>query len=307
MNLTPNTLSQAMGFRQRLKERQIAAQTVLSVGLDPQVEKIPHVIRAVTKSDAIAVYLWMQKDVDATAEYASVFKPQLAHWLAIDGGLEVLHLLIVHIHLNHPDIPVFLDCKVGDISSTQRQYMRAHLGLGQADGMNYNGYMGKDTLKSLVSPEYPGRALVGLGRTSNAEAWEVQDAKMEDGRPYWEFMVGRLLAWSEEFGVLEDAGVVMGAAYPDPTDATKIYSEHLYRARGIIGDKMWELIPGIGTQGGAIKETVQAAYIGPGTIAVNSSSAITNVTMEANFAEASAAAAKNLRDEMNRYIDWTTA
>lgn len=301
MNLTPSTLSQALGFRARLKERQVAAKTLVCVGLDPQVEKIPAHIREASNCDATAVFLWMQQIVDKTAPYASMFKPQLAYWMAIPGGLAVLRSLISYIHLHYPGIPVFLDCKVGDIDRTQAQYAEAHLVRAAADGMNYNGYMGSDTLKSLINPNRPGRALVGLGRTSNAPAWEVQDALMQDGHPYWEFMVGRLLAWSEKFGVLEDAGVVMGAAHLNPADSKLIYSEHLSRARAIVGDKMWFLIPGIGTQGGFIEETVKAAYAGPGTIAINSSSGITNVSMGVDFAEASAEAAHELRDTINLY------
>ncbi|MEK7158719.1 MAG: orotidine 5'-phosphate decarboxylase / HUMPS family protein [Patescibacteria group bacterium] len=189
-------------FRPLLTDRQIATNTLLCVGLDPLVEKCPSVVLSVCRTDADAVFLWMQEIVNATAPFASMFKPQFAHWLAIPGGFVALRALIAHIRVKYPEIPVLVDCKCGDIDRTQRQYREAHFTLMGADGMNYNGYMGRDTLASLIDPKQPGRALVGLGRTSNPAAWEIQDAVMADGRHFWEFMVERLLVWSQERGVV---------------------------------------------------------------------------------------------------------
>lgn len=296
-------------FRQMLAERQKKVNSLLCVGLDPLVEKIPSIIRTSCTSDWAAVFLWMKEIVDATAPFASMFKPQRAHWEAIEGGAWALQLLIAYIHFRYPDIPVFLDCKRGDIDRTQRQYREAHFTIDGIDGMNYNGYMGKDTLHSLVDSEHLGRALVGLGRTSNPEAWEVQDQRIygpygsHDGSiAVWEFMVGRILAWSEEFGVLENAGVVMGAAYVDPQNSDRIYSAHLSRARELVGDKLWFLIPAVGRQGGTVKETVRATYGGPGSIAISSSSQIDFAGSGLDFAEASAFVAEKTCDEINLYI-----
>lgn len=293
----------AEGFRARLKARQEAANTLLCVGLDPIVENMPPKYRQygdITLNDENAIRRWMIDVVDQTAEYASMFKPQRAHWEAIPkepsgfggNGPEAMRAVIRHVHENYPDIPVFLDCKRGDIDRTQKQYAYAHFELDGVDGMNYNGYMGSGTLKSLVDSRWPGRALVGLGRTSNPEAWPVQDRLLADGRKTWEAAVQDILDWSKEFGVLDNAGVVMGAAhsvsnYPDMISAT-----HLYRARDLVGSDLWFLIPGVGKQGGAVFETVRAAYAGPGTMAISSSSKISESTDPA-------AEAKATRDEIN--------
>ncbi|MFH0890548.1 MAG: orotidine-5'-phosphate decarboxylase [Candidatus Liptonbacteria bacterium] len=261
-------------FRETLTRRQKETNSLVCVGLDPPEEKIPIHFRKEAGQAWVSVLLWMMWVVDQTAPYACMFKLQYAHWSAIDGGLEALQALVAYIHLRYPMIPVFLDCKNGDIDRTQRQYARAHFLLERVDGMNYNGYMGRSTLQALVDPNYPGRALVGLGRTSNPEAWEVQDRILQDGRHVWEAAVGDILHWSGEFGVLESAGVVMGAAHEDPSDASKIYAKHLVQARQIVGDALWFLIPGIGTQGGFVEETVATSFRGPGSIAINSSSGI---------------------------------
>lgn len=288
-------------FRQMLVARQKATDTLVCVGLDPEMENLPpHLLKDCGHRQA-ALTTWMSHIVDATAPYASMFKPQRAHWEKIDDGIEAMRDVIDYIHLNHPEIPVFVDCKRGDIDRTQTHYREAIFTKDGADGMNYNGYMGSDTLKSLVDPAFLGRALVGLGRTSNPAAWEVQDRVLHDGRLLWEATVEDILNWSTQFGVLENAGVVMGAAHKHPDHPLLVYSSHLKRAREITGDKLWYLIPGVGTQGGFIEETVKAAYRGPGSIAINSSSGITNTSRGENFAEAAGEKARELRDEINQH------
>lgn len=291
-----------VGFRAKLTARQQEIDSLVCVGLDPLVEKLPGHFRAEMEfagiSVASMVLEWMKVIVDATSPYASMYKPQLAHWEAIPGGIEALASLIGYIHEQHPGIVVFVDGKRGDIDRTQKQYGDAILGQLNADGMNYNGYMGKSTLKALVDERRPGRALVGLGRTSNPEAWEVQDMEAANGRPLWQHLLLMQLRWSESLGVDADAGIVMGAAHKDTNDETRIYHQHLVDARYLVSDKLWFLIPGIGTQGGFVEETVKAAFLGPGSIAINSSSGIIFASQGEDFAEAAAKKASELRDQI---------
>ncbi|MDD2646983.1 MAG: orotidine 5'-phosphate decarboxylase [Patescibacteria group bacterium] len=160
-------------FRKKLTERQKRANSLVCVGLDPLIERMPSRFLEMGCAVHVALYLWMMGVIDDTEHAASMFKFQHAHWEAIPDGLGVLKMLIGYIHANHPDIPVMVDCKRGDIDRTQRLYGNTHLGLENADGMNFVGYMGKDTLMSLIDEKRPGRALVGLGRTSNKEAWVI--------------------------------------------------------------------------------------------------------------------------------------
>lgn len=288
-------------FRALLTQRQIVVSSRVCVGLDPVLEKLPEHIRASCASSWQAVYHWMADIVDATAPYASMFKPQHAYWESFDGGIRALRLLITHIHLKHPGIPVFMDCKRGDIDRTQEQYGVAHFLLEEADGMNYNGYMGSDTLKALAKFGQEGRALVGLGRTSNPSAWKIQDQQLVNGLRVWEQMARYILDWSRDFGVIESAGIVMGAAHKDPLSQDRVYSDHLVRGREIYSDELWNLIPGIGTQKGFVEQTVLAADRGPGSIAINNSSAIIFASNGRDFAEAAANKAKEMRDEINQY------
>ena len=311
-------MTASLGFRKMLAERQEKAKTFVCVGLDPLPEKLPECMKvgarftedtrkylaSISRLPKLAdeVNLWMKRIVDATADFASMFKPQSAHWEAIPGGVEALQDLVAHIHKDHPEVPVFLDCKRGDIARTQQQYRVAHFDNAGVDGMNFSPYMGKDCMAALVDKENLGRALVGLCYTSNPDARQVQDVLMADGRPSWEHYAEWILQWATELGVVENAGLVMAAAYEKPKKSGNVYSAHLTRCREIVGDKLWFLIPGVGTQGGFVKETVKCAYTGPGSIAINSSSEIDFASSGADFAQAAGQKARELRDLINEAL-----
>lgn len=291
-------MTEKIGFRQKLAERQRTVNSLVCVGLDPLPERIPAGLDSSSAGVAERVQDWMIGIVEATAPYACMFKPQSAHWEAIKDGRQALQSVIAHIHLRHPEIPVFLDVKRGDIGRTQEQYQKAHFELDGADGMNYNPYMGQDCLTSLVDPNNLGRALVGICRTSNPLAWLVQDQRMTNGLLVWEHIAQLVLAWSREAGVLADAGLVMGAAHKDPHKPDKIYSWHLKQCRHRVGDDLWFLIPGIGAQGGFIEETVEHAFVGSGSIAINSSSGIIFASDGEDHAELAGVRAEQLRNQI---------
>ncbi len=293
-----------MGFRALLTERQKKANTRTCIGLDPNPEKLPECLRGMTSSLALDVKRWMWKIVVETAPFASMFKPQSAHWLGIPGGVEALSDLVSMIHGTYPDIPVFLDCKPGDIDRTQQKYRKYAFEIIGADGMNFTPYMGDETMSALADKSDLGKAIVAVCYTSNKGGRRFQDALMQDGRPLWEHVAEWTLQDAEKLGVLEDAGLVMAAAYkasPKQMEikASPIYFEHLYRARKIVGDKLWFLIPGVGAQGGFVEQTVIAADAGPGSYAINSSSGITEASSGTDYAQAAASKAEELRNQIN--------
>ncbi len=284
-------------FRVKLFDRQRAVDSLVCVGLDPLLEKLPECIIGF-EYDWQKIAHWMCKIVDATAPYASMFKPQRAHYEAIKGGELALRKLVQHIHSNHPDIPVFLDCKRGDIGRTQGRYRIGQFELDGVDGMNFSPYMGKDCMSALFDSEHLGRAIVGLCYTSNPAAREVQDVRLESGDQYWEFIAKKIHKWAFTIGINDNAGLVMAAAYEQSKGSGKIFSYHLSRGRQLVGNDLWFLIPGIGTQGGFVEETVRNAYTGSGSIAINSSSDIDFASAGEDYAEAAGEKAKELRDQI---------
>jgi len=292
-----------LGFREKLEARQRKSNSLLCVGLDPLPEKLPNYIKGGFGVEWKEIVLWMTDIVEATAPYTSMFKPQKAHYEAIKNGSQILQRIVWYIHKFYPDIPIFLDCKRGDIGRTQQRYRIAHFEIDGVDGINFNPYMGKDCMEHLFNKSNPGRAIVGLCYTSNPSARETQDVVLNDGRFYWEFIAETIQKWAFDIGINENAGLVMAAAYEKSKGSGKIFSQHLSRVREIVDDKLWFLIPGIGTQGGFVEETVKAAYTGPGSIAINSSSGIIFASSGDDYAEAAAEKAKELRDQIREAVD----
>ena len=291
-------------FRKLLRARQRKLGSCLCTGLDPLLEKLPEHLRTNSPGhEASDVLIWMMGIVDSTVPFTTLFKPQRAHWEAIPGGAAALQALVKYILVNYPTIPIFLDCKRGDIDRTQKQYQIAQFEIDGVDGMNFSPYMGEECMSNLINPDYLGRAIVGLCYTSNKTARKVQDVLMADGNPYWEFIAKNILEWAESLGVIENTGLVMAAAYENPKGSGTVYSKHLSRCRELVGDKLWFLIPGVGTQGGFIEQTIQAAWTGWGSIAINNSSGIIFASSGKDYKQAAAKVAKGMHLQMKAAIE----
>src|SRR5688572_12069135 len=106
-----------MAFLDEVRKRWSEANTLVCVGLDPEPAKFPAHLRG----DPDPVFAFCKEIVDATADFACAFKPQIAHFAALGAEL-TLQRLIRHIHETHPGLPVILDAKRGDIGSTAQHY-----------------------------------------------------------------------------------------------------------------------------------------------------------------------------------------
>lgn len=161
-----------------------AGNTLACCGLDPDLTKIPD---ETTGSGTDRVYQFLLGVIKVAAPNVCAFKAQKAFFDGLDGGHEVLAEIVRDIHRDHPGVPVFVDCKVGDIDNTMAAYADFLLGRVDADGILINPYMGDEVLEAFDN--YPDKAVVVLARTSNPGAAVVQDALMADGRPLWQYVL----------------------------------------------------------------------------------------------------------------------
>ena len=99
-----------MTFIEKLQNRWNESQSLLCVGLDPDVNRFP----AHLQDQPDRIYAFCTAVVDATAPFACAFKPQIAYFASC-GAEDELQAIIAYIHQNHPSIPVVLDSKRGDI------------------------------------------------------------------------------------------------------------------------------------------------------------------------------------------------
>ncbi len=269
-----------MDFMQALRDRWAKSDSLVCVGLDPEPSKFP--ARFVNDPDAI--FNFCRDITDATADYTSCFKPQIAYFAArrAEGALE---RLIAHIHAAHPDVPVILDAKRGDMGSTAQQYAVEVFDRYGADAVTLNPYQGIDAAQPFL--DHADRGCVFLCHTSNPGARDFQELDVQ-GMPLYQ-QVARTIA--EKWNAHGNCLLVVGATFP----------EELSEVRAIVGD-MPLLIPGVGAQGGNVEAVVRNGRTTDGTgLIVSSSRAILYASNGDDFAEAAGNATKALRDEINRY------
>ena len=269
------------GFIARVWAAADARDSLLCVGLDPEPEKFPASIRALS----LPVFEFNKRIVDATAEFACCFKPQFAHYAAL-GAEDQLLATIRYIHERHPGLPVILDSKRGDIGSTAEKYAQESFVRYGADAVTVNPYLGFDSVEPYL--KWQDRGVIILCRTSNAGARDFQDLEV-DGRKLYRHVAERVVQrWNGAGNCL----LVVGATYP----------AELAEVRSVVGTQVPFLVPGIGAQGGDVEAAVKAGRTPDGRgLLVNSSRGILYAGKGDDFADAARAAARTLRDEINRH------
>ena len=269
-----------MTFAEKLESRWRSADSLLCVGLDPDPSRFPAHLR--DRDDEI--FAFCAAIADATAPYACAFKPQIAYFASARAE-DQLESLLTHLRRQHPQIPVVLDAKRGDIGATAEHYAREAFERYGADAVTLSPFMGHDSLEPFLA--HAGRGIFLLCRTSNAGGDDLQMLDVGGERLFERIARLAAGAWNRS-GRL---GLVVGATYP----------AELARVRQIVGD-LPLLVPGIGAQGGDVQASVHAGQTADGTgMLINSSRAILYASTGEDFAAAAATAARRTRDEINRY------
>jgi len=271
-----------MTFITKLNAAWRSNDSLLCVGLDPDIARFPEHLRS--HPDGIVEF--SRAIVDATADLACAFKPQIAYFAAL-GAERQLETICSYIRAKYPQIPLILDAKRGDIGATAHQYAREAFERYGADAVTVNPYMGFDSVEPYM--DWEDRGVIVLCRTSNAGGSDLQFLDV-GGRPLYQH-VARLVA--EKWNRNGQCALVVGATFP----------EEIAQVREIVGD-MPLLVPGIGAQGGDIEATVGAGRTAAGTgMMINSSRAILYAKAEEgeDFAAAARRVALETRDAINRY------
>ena len=138
-------------FHQKLASSWRKNNSLLCVGIDPDMKRLPkHLL------DYDKPFLEFGKAiVDATADYVCAFKPQAAHFAAA-AREEELAQLIAYAKERYPDVQVILDAKRGDVGSTAKLYAQEAFERYNADAVTVSPYLGKDSLKPILSTKRVG-------------------------------------------------------------------------------------------------------------------------------------------------------
>jgi orotidine-5'-phosphate decarboxylase len=271
-----------MKFIDKLNAAWSSNDSLLCVGLDPDLARFPEHLRA--QPDGIVSFC--KAIIDATADLACAFKPQIAYFAAL-GAERQLEAICSYLRVKYPHIPLILDAKRGDIGATAHQYAREAYERYGADAVTVSPYMGFDSVEPYM--EWEDHGVIVLCRTSNAGGSDLQFLDV-GGQPLYQH-VARLVA--DKWNKNGQCALVVGATFP----------EELAQVRNIIGD-MPLLVPGIGAQGGDIAATVNAGRTANGTgMMINSSRAILYAQPQGEeyFAAAARRVAIETRDAINQY------
>ena len=267
-----------MTFLEMLGAAERQNQSMLCVGLDPEPTKFPGKLR----DDSNKIYDFCAAIVDATADLAIAFKPQIAYFAAhrAEGQLE---RLMEHMRRVAPQVPIILDAKRGDIGSTAEQYAIEAFERYGADAVTLSPFMGFDSVAPYL--KYQGKGAFLLCRTSNPGGDDLQNQRFAsvEGQPLLYEHVARLA--QGPWNLNGQLGLVVGATCPAEIERVRVVAPTLPL-----------LIPGVGAQGGDAVATVKAGWRPGAPIIVNSSRAIIYASSGDDFAEAARREAVRTRD-----------
>lgn len=270
-----------MTFMEMLKQAWAQNQSLLCVGLDPDLKKLPsHLLKM-----EHPIFEFNKAIIDATCGHVCAYKPQAAYYAGLSAD-EDLSMTIAYIKQRCPGIPVILDVKRADIGATSEMYAKEAFDRYQTDAMTVNPYMGMDALKPFL--DHADKGVIVLCRTSNKGAKEIQELPVNGGEPLYQH-IARLIAgpWNYNGNTM----LVAGATFPG----------ELGEIRRIVGDTPL-LVPGIGAQGGDVKAVLENGLTADGTgLVINSSRGIIYASAGTDFAEAAGKAALDLKNLINQY------
>jgi orotidine-5'-phosphate decarboxylase len=280
--------------RRQLVEQIYSKKSYLCVGLDTDVTKIP----AYLLENPNAIFEFNKAIIDATKDFCVGYKINTAFYEA-EGlkGWEAMEETVNYIPSTHFKIA---DAKRGDIGNTSAQYAKAFFETLNFDAITVAPYMGEDSIKPFL--EYKNKWTILLGLTSNAGAKDfelremvVREESLDEGihtvRQSSQFLYERVLHTASGWGTEENLMFVIGATNPKEfKNIRKLTPDHFY------------LVPGVGAQGGSLKEISEQAMINECGLLVNASRAVIYASTGEDFAQAAGNAAKAYADEMRQYL-----
>lgn len=227
-----------MKFQEKLNRIINKNKSIICVGLDSDLDNLPGKFK---KSD-FPQFNFNKYIIDFTCDLVCAYKPNSAFYEAQGAkGITELMLTCDYLIRNHPEIPIILDAKRGDIGSTNKGYLKYAFEYLKTDAITLHPYLGRGSLAPFFKLKDKGFFI--LCRTSNPGAGEIQDLKVNNQSLYKHIAQIVKNDWNK-FG---NCMLVAGATYPN----------ELAEIRRIAGE-MTLLIPGIGAQGGEVETTLKA-------------------------------------------------
>ncbi len=153
------------------------------------------------------------------------------------------------------------------------------------DAVTVAPYMGEDSIRPFLN--YKDKWTIVLGLTSNEGSKDFEQLKLNTGHYLYEEVMQKVASWGSD----ENLMFVVGATKPEQlAGIRKMFPHHFF------------LVPGVGAQGGDLKEVLKAGLNNDGGLLINVSRAIIYAGNNENFGEAAGIAARQYADEMREYL-----
>ncbi|MBR9846016.1 MAG: orotidine-5'-phosphate decarboxylase [Algicola sp.] len=265
----------------QLTEQIKKKKSFLCIGLDVDLNKIPkHLLK-----EEDPIFAFNKAIIDATHHLCVAYKPNTAFYEAYGlKGWKALEKTIMYLNVKHPEMFTIADAKRGDIGNTSRMYAKAFFEDLAFDSVTVAPYMGKDSVEPFL--EFQDKHTILLALTSNDGAFDFQTKTIEGKEVY-----KQVLETSKTWRNSENLMYVVGA--------TK--AEYLTDIRKIIPEAFL-LVPGVGAQGGSLKEVCKFGMTSNVGLLVNSSRGIIYASNGSDFAQAAAKKAEAMQNDMAREL-----
>lgn len=260
-----------MNYLDLLKRSYQQTGNAVCLGLDPVWDALPESCQSKGVAGIGSYYLELLKKISAEGLIPAAFKPNQGYYLRFDrpfqndfSGSQALAETIMIIRDYFPGIPIILDSKRGDIATSSANYADEAFTVWQCDAVTVSPYMGSDSVIPFLSHGNGGTYI--LNRTSNPGAADFQDF-YSDKSTLYECVADQIIQWNHKF---PGTGAVVGAtSSKELASIAKKYSDN----------SVPMLIPGVGSQGGSMREVLNVldrSGYDPALARINSSSGITH-------------------------------
>jgi orotidine-5'-phosphate decarboxylase len=256
--------------------------TFLCIGLDPDIQKIPsHLLKGEEP-----LFAFNKAIIDATHDLCVAYKPNLAFYESCGlEGWKAFEKTVRYIREKDPTQFIIADAKRGDIGNTAEMYARSFYESLPIDAVTLAPYMGKDSVQPFLS--YPGKWAILLALTSNRGSADFQMLEDAQGERLFEKVLRRSSDWGDEFSMMYVVGATQGSLLQD---VRKLVPRHFL------------LVPGVGAQGGSLKEVARYAMNDDCGLLVNASRQILYASKDEEFAQAARQEDLKLQQEMQTYL-----
>lgn len=269
-----------MSFQDKLKKIVNKNNSLLCVGLDPDLDKFPkHILK---KEDPI--FEFNKAIIDVTSDLACGYKPNIAFYEANgEKGHVSLKKTIEYLKNNFPEIPIILDAKRADIGNTAKMYAKASFEYWKADAVTVLPYLGLDSVEPFL--QYHDKSIILIIKTSNNDSKMFQDLNVNN-KPFFISMAKIIKTWN-----YSNISVFVGATYPN----------ELKKIREIFPNTPI-LTAGIGAQKADLKKVINAGVdTNAGNLICNVSREIIYSSNNLDFYKIARQKAKEIKDIINLY------